>query len=121
VRRYLEPGYSFLQAALGRASAFTAVVLLGCGREAPDRANEIQVPLILLVLATPALAFALRERSRRTRVATLILQLVLYAVYESGVSNQTNIRVDLLLIYPALLLTAAITLRPSSGAAATDR
>ena len=46
-------------------------------------------------------------RRRRLRLAVGLLPLAalgLYAFYESGVSAHTNIRVDLLLIYPALFV-----------------
>ena len=115
VRSATESALLAVQASLGRAALpFVATVPLGCGREAPDRANTVQLPLLLLILATAALAFALRRHPREVRVAVFVLQLGLYVFYETGVSIHTNIRVDLLLIYPAIL-TAAIALRGSAG------
>lgn len=44
---------------------------------------------------------------RKCAVAVFVLPLVslaLYALYESGIPSDTNIRIDLLLIYPALAI-----------------
>lgn len=68
-----------------------------------------------MILAAPVVCVALFALSlprsvpegRRRRLAVGLLPLAalgLYAFYESGVSVYTNIRVDLLLIYPALFL-----------------
>lgn len=86
--------------------------------QAADRTGFVQAPVAVLILASPLLCFALlalslrrsvpEERRQRLRLAVGLLPLValgLYAFYETGVSAETNIRVDLLLIYPALLLT----------------
>jgi hypothetical protein len=45
--------------------------------------------------------------SRKCAVTTFVLPLValaLYAFYESGIPSEMNIRIDLLLIYPAIVL-----------------
>ena len=78
----------------------------------------MQAPVALMILAAPVVCVALfafslprsvpEGRRRRLRLAVGILPLAalgLYALYESGVSVYTNIRVDLLLIYPALFVT----------------
>lgn len=100
---------------LGRSWSPLVSCLLACGREAPDRANAVQLPLLLLVLAAPGMAWMLRTRSRAARLVVLLLQLGLYGLYESGVSIETNIRVDVLLIYPAIGVTAALALRSRGG------
>ena len=82
-----------------------------------DRTGWVQVPVALMILASPVLCVTLYAlslprsvpgvRRRRLRLAVGLLPLAalgLYAFYESGVSVYTNIRVDLLLIYPALFL-----------------
>lgn len=76
----------------------------------PDRTNAIQVPLVLLVLGAPGLSYALRRRERKLQLLLLVAQFLAYIVYETGISIQTNIRVDLLLIYCALSFNAWIVL-----------
>lgn len=60
--------------------------------------------------ALRAFAAALRAGGQEEAVAAgrrplPLVALGLYAFYESGISVYTNIRVDLLLIYPALFVT----------------
>jgi hypothetical protein len=87
----------------------------------PERSAIIQTPAFLLILLAPIacviLHFAARstaasERARtRLRLAQwLVLFLVpaVYAFYESGISIHSNIRIDLLLLWPAIGLTLAI-------------
>lgn len=77
----------------------------------PDRSVAIQVPLALLVLSGPLLSWMLRARRERLRAPLLAAQLGCYVLYETGLSIETNIRIDLLLIYPAILLNAWILFR----------
>ena len=94
-----------------------------------DRTAWVQVPLALVVLLSPILCLALFvlslmrrfPDSLRRRFAAAILPvppvaLLLYFAYESGISPLTNIRVDLLLLYPALVVAflfwPALLLRP---------
>lgn len=83
-----------------------------------DRTGWVQAPVALMILAAPVACLVLFALSlprsvpeggrRRLRLAVGLLPLAalgLYAFYESGVSVYTNIRVDLLLVYPALLVT----------------
>lgn len=93
-------------------------VLAGLAQATPgDRTGWVQAPVALLILAAPVVCLALfalslprsvpEDRRRRLQLAVGLLPFValgLYAFYETGVSPETNIRVDLLLIYPALLL-----------------
>ena len=105
-----------MQTAFRRALLLSVGVLfLACGRQAPDRANAVQVPLLLLVLVAPALSHVIRRRGQRLRIVGFLAQLGLYVLYETGVSVQTDIRVDLLLLYPAILLNALISLRGIAG------
>jgi hypothetical protein len=87
----------------------------------PERSAVIQTPTFLLIVLAPIVCVILHIRLRSTaaseRVRTrlrLALWLALflvpgvYAFYESGISVHTNIRVDLLLLWPAIALTTAI-------------
>lgn len=77
----------------------------------------IGLPLAMLIILSPIACLALfvlslgkaRSPSFRWRCAIgasvlPLVVLVLYAVYEAGMPPETNIRVDLLLIYPALAI-----------------
>jgi len=79
--------------------------------QGPERGNLVQVPVVLAVLGTPALAYVLRRR-RWLLSSLVVAQLGLYLLYETGVSIHSDMRVDLLLIYPAILYTAWMALRP---------
>ena len=81
------------------------------------RTAWVELPAAVLLVLSPAACLALFVISlRRTgspslrrgcAVATFALPLsalALYAFYESGIPPETNIRIDLLLIYPALVL-----------------
>lgn len=90
------------------------VCLVSCMREPPDRTPAVQGPLILLVLAAPAISYALRRRERSVRVSVLVLQILAYLVYETGISIETNIRIDLPLIYSSIGLNAWIVFRSAA-------
>ena len=92
------------------------ILFQSLAREGPDRGNAVQVPLVLMVLGAPAVAYVLRRR-RGPLTALLVVQLGLYVLYETGISIHTNIRSDLLLLYPAILFTAWMALRPEAVAA----
>ena len=77
----------------------------------------VELPIAVLIILSPIACLILFVLSlRRTRpppfrqrcaVATFIVPLVsllLYLFYESGIPPEMNIRVDLLLIYPAIAL-----------------
>lgn len=64
----------------------------------------------------PAVAFALAyRRCRRRVVLTTSLAWLVYAIWESGMrlrllcSGECNIRVDLLLIYPLLIILSVVS------------
>jgi len=76
-----------------------------------------QLPIAIFILLSPVACLVLFLISlrqalspslrRRCAVATFVLPsvaLALYALYESGIPSEMNIRIDLLLIYPALAL-----------------
>jgi hypothetical protein len=83
----------------------------------------IEYPYLAAVVGVVLLALG-RWKRRRTATVVGVLWL-LYAVYELGMklrwlcSGECDIRVDLLLIYPVLLLASAAALvsllRPSRG------
>jgi hypothetical protein len=77
----------------------------------PDRSPAIQAPLALLVLGGPILSSLLRARRERLRWSLFAAQLGCYVLYETGISIETNIRVDVFLLYPAILLNAWILFR----------
>lgn len=81
------------------------------------RTAWVELPVAVLIILSPVACLILFVISlRRTgspssrqgcAVATFALPpvaLALYAFYESGIPPETNIRVDLLLIYPAIAL-----------------
>jgi hypothetical protein len=83
----------------------------------PERSAWVQGPLFLVIILSPVICLALFALSivrrfpdaLRRRFAVAIvpvppLALLLYLYYESGISVYTNIRVDLLLVYPALVV-----------------
>ena len=61
-----------------------------------------------MLLRSSAVSTSLKHRLRLALWLVLFLVLPTYAFYESGVSIYTNIRVDLLLLWPAIGLTLAI-------------
>jgi hypothetical protein len=75
-------------------------------------ATFIEYPL--LAAAIGALLFALGSRLRRKGLTAAGIFWLLYAAYETGMqqrwlcSGECNIRVDLLLIYPALLVATLV-------------
>lgn len=77
----------------------------------------VGLPLAVLIIVSPVACLVLfvlslnRTRpqpfGQRCAVAVFVLPLValvLYAIYEAGVPPEDNIRVDLLLIYPAIVI-----------------
>lgn len=87
----------------------------------PERSGRIQFPLFLAMLALPVVAlvlfgicwavslpFAVRALLRGLALLLCVAVFPIYLYYESGVSIHTNIRVDLLLLYPALLINIAV-------------
>jgi hypothetical protein len=81
------------------------------------RTAWVELPIAVLIILSPVaclilFVISLRRTGsasfrRRCAVATFVLPLVvlaLYAFYESGIPPKMNIRIDLLLIYPAIAL-----------------
>lgn len=80
-----------------------------------ERAGWLQLPLFLVVVAAPVagIVVAVRGYRRRWLYALGLVAGAAYAVYESGISSYTNIRVDLIIIFPALaamVLVVGVTL-----------
>jgi hypothetical protein len=81
----------------------------------PDRSMTFQLPLaaISILLAITSLLARIRpllSSSRLTRLyvsaGSAAMSLILYGLYENGISNYANIRVDALVLWPALTLSA---------------
>jgi hypothetical protein len=87
------------------------VTLQAMAGPGPDRSVAIQAPLALLVLGSPLVSYLLRARRERLRWPLLVAQLGCYVLYEAGISIETNIRIDVFLLYPAILLNAWILFR----------
>lgn len=75
-----------------------------------ERAGWLQLPLFLVIVAAPVagVVLAVRRARRRWMYGLALAAAGAYAVYESGISSYTNIRVDLLAIFPALGLMALV-------------
>lgn len=81
------------------------------------RTAWVELPVAVLVILSPVACLilfvislrrtgspSLRQRCAVTTFVLPLVALALYAYYESGIPPETNIRIDLLLIYPALAL-----------------
>ncbi len=82
---------------------------------ATERSGRIQIPVFFVILAMPFLMVTLLVRSWSTEIsqkarrglrlaisALAVLTLGLYVFYETGISAYSNIRVDLIVIWPAV-------------------
>ncbi len=82
---------------------------------ATERSGRIQIPVFFVILAMPFLMVTLLVRSLSTEIsqkarrglrlaisALAVLTLGLYVFYETGISAYSNIRVDLIVIWPAV-------------------
>ncbi len=82
---------------------------------ATERSGRIQIPVFFLLLALPVVIVILfvrassanispraQRRHRRAVSALAVLTLGLYVFYESGISAYSNIRVDLIVVWPAV-------------------
>lgn len=86
-------------------------------RDGPDRPNVTQLPLFLLVVFLPLLSRTIAKAYPKLISYLFGLQIVGYLAYESGVSNNTNIRVDLPLILGAIVWHFRIVARARKSAA----
>jgi hypothetical protein len=77
-----------------------------------ERIWWVQLPIALLVCFMPVLSLFRWSREKIWRVPALMSggALLMYFFYECGISSYSNIRVDLLLLGPAVLLNAALLL-----------
>ena len=85
---------------------------------AEERSGAVQFPLFLTIVALPFASRKLagRRKARQQSVgkAPPLMALVafpLYVFYETGISGYTDIRIDLLLILPALAVAALLLAR----------
>ncbi len=82
---------------------------------ATERSGRIQIPVFFLLLALPVAIVILfvrassakispraQRRLRQAVSALAVLTLGLYVFYESGISAYSNIRVDLIVVWPAV-------------------
>jgi hypothetical protein len=82
---------------------------------ATERSARIQIPVFFLLLAlsvaivilfvrasSATIAPRARHRLRRAVFALAVLTIGLYVFYESGISGYSNIRVDLIVLWPAI-------------------
>jgi hypothetical protein len=75
----------------------------------PERNSSIQLPLFLMILSIPII-LKIIKRHGILSIVLICLQFISYSIYESGISRHSNIRIDLLLVYPALLSSIVILL-----------
>ena len=77
-----------------------------------ERAGWLQLPLFLVIVTAPVagIVLAVRGRRRRGLYGLALAAAGAYAVYESGISSYTNIRVDLLVVFPALVVMALVVI-----------
>lgn len=76
-------------------------LLVACAERQVDRADSIQIPLALLVLFFPLLSPLIAIFYKRYLWWLLLAQLGIFLLHESGVSVQSNVRVD----YPFYFLS----------------
>lgn len=82
---------------------------------ATERSGRIQIPVFFLLLALPVAIVILfvrassaeispraQRRCRQAVSALAVLTLGLYVFYESGISAYSNIRIDLIVVWPAV-------------------
>ena len=82
---------------------------------ATERSGRVQIPVFFLLLALPVVIVVLfvrassartspraRQRLRQAVSALAVLTLGLYVFYESGISGYSNIRIDLIVVWPAV-------------------
>ena len=75
----------------------------------PERTSPIQLLLFLIVLSIPII-LKIIKRHGIPSIVLICMQFISYSIYESGISRHSNIRIDLLLVYPALLASIVILL-----------
>jgi hypothetical protein len=85
-----------------------AILLSACGRTEPDRSTVVQLPLFFLVIGAPLISLIFGHRGIPTLLLIFLGQIVVYGIYESGVSVRSDIRVDLLLVAPAFFINLIV-------------
>jgi hypothetical protein len=89
----------------------------------PERTIMIQLPLFFLILFFPGASVVCsviarrknipdRKKQRFRIIAILLplLSLILYIYYEAGISLYSNIRIDLLILWPAMLVNGVLVI-----------
>ncbi len=74
-----------------------------------ERTGIYPTSLFLMILFIP-IFLKVQKRPHNFSIVLILLQFVVYFIYESGISKYSNIRIDLLLVYPALISSLVIFL-----------
>lgn len=103
--------------ALQLARSFHDLLVGPFGLAIQDGTAWTLLPIVIFILLSPVaclvlflislrrtLSPSLRQRCAVSAFVLPPVALALYALYESGIPSEMNIRIDLLLIYPALAL-----------------
>jgi hypothetical protein len=75
--------------------------------------ESIQIPLFLIVMLIPLLSLLMRRRAKAL-LFLLVAQILVYLLYETGVSVDTNIRFDIPLVVIAIIWNLIIVARPGA-------
>lgn len=86
------------------------LLLASCAKPEGRRSEIIDIALALIIVLFPIISFILRKRGDRVLYTLTLVHFVLYLVYESGIPVYMNIRIDLVLIYPVLLINGFFVL-----------
>jgi hypothetical protein len=95
----------------GLWSPLACALLSACARQGPDRVGVVQGPLFVLVLLWPVVVRSLRGHSLGAMALAVGVQVLVYLAYESGVSTQTDIRIDLPLVILSVLASLVMLLQ----------
>jgi len=85
-----------------------AVLLVSCTREPPERSIRFVLLLVAVIFLAPAVSYPLKRRDSGLEIISLIVQVLAYVIYETGISQDTDNRADLVFMYPAIALNAWI-------------
>ena len=85
-----------------------AVLCVSCTREPPEQSIRFVLLLVVVIFLAPAVSYLLKRRDSGLEIVSLIIQVLAYVIYETGVSVDTDNRADLVFMYPAIALNAWI-------------